>query len=209
MSAELSYQRYILKEWQYFPVTNGRCNNISLNLTLARNSTDNPIYPRQGSDFSLSVQVTPPYSLFDGVDYGSYNLSNQDDVNKMHKWVEYHKWKLKSKTYTAFTSGAKAPVLMPRAEFGILGHFNKTKKSPFETFDMGGVVSLRIMYAIRSYYALIESLATAYEDPSEVVDYYFQNERLLNNMRDLAVEEQAIDYLVGLRRHTSSSYNFV
>ena len=138
LSAELSYQRYILKEWQYFPVTNGRCNNISLNLTLARNSTDNPIYPRQGSDFSLSVQVTPPYSLFDGVDYGSYNLRNQDDVNKMHKWVEYHKWKLKSKTYTAFTSGAKAPVLMTRAEFGILGHFNKHKKSPFETFDMGG-----------------------------------------------------------------------
>jgi outer membrane protein insertion porin family len=138
LSAELSYQRYILKDWSYFPVTNGKCNNISLNLTLARNSTDNPLYPRQGSDFSLSVQVTPPYSLFDGVDYSSYNLSNQDDVNKMHRWVEYHKWKLKSKTYTAFTSGAKAPVLMTRADFGLLGHFNSHKRSPFETFDMGG-----------------------------------------------------------------------
>ncbi len=138
LSAELSYQRYILKDWNYFPVTNGKCNNISLNLTLARNSTDNPIYPHQGSDFSLSLQVTPPYSLFDGVDYGSYNLRNQDDVNKMHRWVEYHKWKFKSKTYTAFTSGSKAPVLMTRADFGLLGHFNKYKKSPFETFDMGG-----------------------------------------------------------------------
>ncbi|WP_321333634.1 outer membrane protein assembly factor BamA [uncultured Bacteroides sp.] len=138
LSAELSYQKYILKDWSYFPVTNGGCNNISLNLTLARNSSDNPIYPRQGSDFSLSVQVTPPYSLFDGVDYSSYDLTNQDDVNKMHKWVEYHKWKLKSKTYTAFTSGAKTPVLMTRVEFGLLGSFNKYKKSPFETFDMGG-----------------------------------------------------------------------
>lgn len=138
LSAELSYQRYILKDWNYFPVTNGKCNNISLSLTLARNSTDNPLYPRQGSDFSFSVQVTPPYSLFDGVDYNSYNLSNQDDVNKMHRWVEYHKWKLKSKTFTAFTSGAKAPVLMTRADFGLLGHFNSHKRSPFETFDMGG-----------------------------------------------------------------------
>ena len=138
LSAELSYQRYILKDWSYFPVTDGKCNNISLNLTLARSSTDNPLYPRQGSDFSLSVQVTPPYSLFDGVNYNSYNLSNQDDVNKMHRWVEYHKWKLKSKTYTAFTSGAKTPVLMTRADFGLLGHFNSHKRSPFETFDMGG-----------------------------------------------------------------------
>ena len=57
LSAELSYQRYILKDWQYFPVTNGKCNDLSIGLTLARASYDNPIYPRSGSDFSLSVQV--------------------------------------------------------------------------------------------------------------------------------------------------------
>jgi outer membrane protein insertion porin family len=138
LSAELSYQRYILKNWTSFPVTDGICNNISLSLTLSRNSTDNPLYPRQGSDFSFSVKVTPPYSSLDGVDYNSYNLNNQNDVNKMHRWVEYHKWSLKSKTYTAFTSGAKTPVLMTRADFGLLGHFNSNKRSPFETFSMGG-----------------------------------------------------------------------
>ena len=58
LSAELAYQRYILKDWQYFPVTNGKCNNISLNLTLARSSIDNPLFPRQGSEFSLSAQIT-------------------------------------------------------------------------------------------------------------------------------------------------------
>ncbi|MCP3895639.1 MULTISPECIES: outer membrane protein assembly factor BamA [Bacteroides] len=138
LSAELSFQRYILSDWQYFPVTNGKCNNISLNLTLARNSVDNPIFPRSGSDISLSAQLTPPYSLFDGVDYSKYDQYNQNDVNKMHKWVEYHKWKFKSKTYTALSSAVKCPVLMTRAEFGLLGHYNKYKKSPFETFDVGG-----------------------------------------------------------------------
>ena len=138
LSAELSYQRYALKNWRYFPVTNGKCNNLSINLTLARNSTDNPIYPRRGSDFSLSAQITPPYSLFDGKDYSKYDLTNQNDVNKMHKWVEYHKWKFKSKTYTAFTGGKKCPVLMTRVEFGIVGHYNKYKRSPFETFEVGG-----------------------------------------------------------------------
>ncbi len=138
LSAELSYQRYMLKDWAYFPVTNGNCNNISIAFILSRSSIDNPIFPRYGSEFALSVQLTPPYSLVDGVDYDKYNLSNQDDVNKMHRWIEYHKWKFKSKTYTPLTSGSKCLVLMSRVDFGILGHYNKNKKSPFETFDVGG-----------------------------------------------------------------------
>lgn len=138
LSAELSYQRYMLKEWYYFPVTDGNCNNLSLNLTLGRSSIDNPIFPRQGSEFSLSAQLTPPYSLFDGVNYSKYNLRDQNDVNKMHSWVEYHKWKFKSKTYTALSTAVKTPVIMTRVEYGFIGHYNKYKKSPFETFDMGG-----------------------------------------------------------------------
>ena len=145
LSAELSYQRYILKDWQYFPVTNGKCNNISLNLTLARSSIDNPLFPRQGSEFSLSAQITPPYSLFDGRDYKGYYTSTggitQDNRNKLYNWVEYHKWKFKAKTYTAlmdYQAHPKCLVLMSRIEFGLLGHYNKYKKSPFETFDVGG-----------------------------------------------------------------------
>ena len=145
LSAELAYQRYILKDWQYFPVTNGKCNNISLNLTLARSSIDNPLFPRQGSEFSLSAQITPPYSLFDGRDYKGYYTSTggitQDNRNKLYNWVEYHKWKFKAKTYTAlmdYQAHPKCLVLMSRIEFGLLGHYNKYKKSPFETFDVGG-----------------------------------------------------------------------
>ena len=137
-TAELSYQRYILSDWQYFPVTNGKCNNLSINLTLSRSSIDNPIYPRSGSEFSLSVQLTPPYSLFDGTDYSKYSTTSQDDMNKMHKWIEYHKWKFKLRTYTALSSMVKCPVLMTRIEFGLLGAYNKYKKSPFETYYVGG-----------------------------------------------------------------------
>ena len=74
LSADLSYQRYILRDWNYFLISNGSCNNIALNLALSRNSTDNPIYPRRGSEFTLSVGLTPPYSLFDNKDYK--NLAN-------------------------------------------------------------------------------------------------------------------------------------
>ena len=142
-TAALSYQRYVLKDWQYFPVTNGKSNNISLELNLSRNSVDNPLFPRYGAEFSFSVQLTPPYSMWDGVDYSKYAQSASDpnyqnDMNKKYSWVEYHKWKFKSKTYTSLTSKSKTPVLMTRIEFGLLGHYNRYKRSPFETFYMGG-----------------------------------------------------------------------
>ena len=143
LTAEATFQRYDLKSWQYFIITDGNCNNFNLSLTLSRNSIDNPIFPRRGSDFTLSVSATPPYSLWDGKDYStlardyrsaSYNKEMQDK----YRWVEYHKWKFKLRTYTALTGRNKCPVLMTRTDFGILGHYNKYKKSPFETFYMGG-----------------------------------------------------------------------
>ena len=138
-----SYQRYILRDWNYFLISNGSCNNIALNLALSRNSTDNPIYPRRGSEFTLSVGLTPPYSLFDNKDYK--NLANnyqsasyQREMQEKYKWIEYHKWKFKLRTYTALSSMVKCPVLMTRIEFGLLGAYNKYKKSPFETYYVGG-----------------------------------------------------------------------
>ena len=146
LSAELSYQRFMLKDWSYLYIklnngqymSTGNCNNLSLNLTLARNSTDNPIFPRYGSEFSASVQITPPYSLFSKKDCATYGKDNYEDAPSMYRWIEYHKWKFKAKTYTALMDIKKCPVIMTRTEFGILGHFNKHKRSPFETFYMGG-----------------------------------------------------------------------
>ncbi len=144
--AELSYQRFMLKDWSYLYImlnngqymNTGNCNSLSLNLTLSRNSTDNPIFPRRGSEFTASLQITPPYSLFSKKDYSTYGRDNYDEAASMFKWIEYHKWKFKAKTYTALMDIQKCPVIMTRAEFGILGHFNKYKRSPFETFYVGG-----------------------------------------------------------------------
>ena len=146
LSAELSFQRFILKDWSYLYIklnngeymSTGACNNLSLGFTLSRNSTDNPIFPRSGSEFTASVHFTPPYSLFSDKDYKTYGKDDYDEAASVYNWIEYHKWKFKAKTYTALTDGQMCPVIMTRTEFGLLGHYNKYKKSPFETFYMGG-----------------------------------------------------------------------
>lgn len=105
LMAELSYQRFMLKDWSYLYImlnngqymNTGNCNSLSLNLTLSRNSTDNPIFPRYGSEFSASLQITPPYSLFSKKDYSTYGKNNYDEAASMYKWIEYHKWKFKAK----------------------------------------------------------------------------------------------------------------
>lgn len=140
-STELSYQLYILKDWQYlYHNPDGTSHSITLNFNLSRNSIDNPIFTRRGSQFSLSLQLTPPYSLFDGIDYKNLDVVNsKSDRQKMNKWIEYHKWKFKAKTFTPLTTSEKHTlVLMTRAEFGFLGSYNKYKKTPFETFYVGG-----------------------------------------------------------------------
>lgn len=138
LMGEFGYQRYNLKNWSwnYFPFQTGNSNSVTLGLTLARHSTDNPIYTRLGSEFTLSVSATPPFSLIDGRDYSK--MSDRDPAK--YAWNEYHKWKLKIRTYTPLSAMTvkRTPVLATRIEYGFLGHYNKNKLTPFETFDMGG-----------------------------------------------------------------------
>ena len=134
--ATLNYQLYMMKDWDYFLVQNGNCHNINLELMLQRNSIDNPLYTRRGSQFMVSVAATPPWSLWDGKDYA--NMSDQNP-NKF-KLIEYHKWKFKAKIFSPLApmTVKRTPVLMTRVEYGFIGSYNKNKKSPFETFYMGG-----------------------------------------------------------------------
>ena len=143
LSVDLSYTRYMLKNWRYFIMSNGNANNINLGVTLSRSSTDNPLFPRRGSEFMASLSVTPPWSKWDGKDYR--NLANNpqsptysQEQQEKFRWVEYHKWKFKSKTYTALSGGQKCFVLVSRIEWGLLGSYNSYKISPFETYLMGG-----------------------------------------------------------------------
>lgn len=135
---ELSYQHYSLQNWTYFVINNGKSNDLSLSLNLARKSIDNPLYTRSGSDFSLSVQATLPYSSFDKSSDSEYeSLIKSGNYEELYKWIEYYKIKLKSKTYTPLSYNRKL-VLMTRFDLGYLGSYNKYKMSPFGSFYMGG-----------------------------------------------------------------------
>ena len=140
--AEFSYQWYYLKNWDYlYYMNNGVSNSIVVGLTLARSSIDNPLYTRRGSTFSLSVQATPPMSSFVNKDWKALYYAGTDAAKKeMYQWIEYWKIKFKSKTFTPLTDpdGQWTLVLMTRADFGLLGYYNKYVKTPFETFYVGG-----------------------------------------------------------------------
>lgn len=143
LSVQLAYTRYMLKNWRYFLLSTGNANNLNLNFSINRTSTDNQLYPRHGSEFTASVSLTPPWSKWDKKDYQNLALDPQSSTylaeqQEKYKWVEYHKWKFKAKTYTALSGGQKCFVLMTRVEFGLLGSYNRYKKSPFETYYVGG-----------------------------------------------------------------------
>lgn len=143
ISANLSFTRYVLQNWQYFLMANGSANNLNLGFTINRVSTDNQLFPRRGSEFMASLTITPPWSKWENKDY-QHLANNREsatygkELQEKYRWVEYHKWKFKAKTYTALSGGQKCFVLMTRMEFGLLGSYNKYKKSPFETYYMGG-----------------------------------------------------------------------
>ena len=148
---QLSWQTYRLQNWAYqFLFDTGISHNLSYTLSLSRTSTDQQIYPRLGSDFSFSLQLTPPYSLLRKNNHGildsdgkptkaanwrdiDYNMQSSED---RYKWIEYHKWSFKGSVYTKLVGDL---VLMARAQFGYLGYYNRNwGYSPFEGFRVGG-----------------------------------------------------------------------
>ncbi len=115
-----------------FPIGSGtgNFNNISYEIVLGRNSTNAPIYPRNGADLSLSLELTPPYSVFSDKDY------SQLDDNDKWKWIEYHKWKFKAYWYNEIIDKL---VVAVKFRFGFLGHYNADLgTTPFERFYLGG-----------------------------------------------------------------------
>jgi outer membrane protein insertion porin family len=113
--------------------TNGTYYNTSLRTVIGRNSVDNPLYSRSGSEFSLALKITPPFSLLTGKDYSSDKMTNAEK----YRWIEYHKWIFKGQMYSTLSSDSKL-VLRTGFEMGFLGYFNKNVQSPFEGFIVGG-----------------------------------------------------------------------
>ncbi len=137
-STAINYQGIALNNWtsglfrtdEGVIVSEGFFNNFSITQTISRSSIDNPLFPQQGSVFSLSVQFTPPYSLFSSKDYPDL------PVQERYRWLEYHKWRFKAEWYTAIVGKLTLKV---GAKVGMLGSYSKkTGISPFERFQLGG-----------------------------------------------------------------------
>ncbi|MCB2378821.1 outer membrane protein assembly factor BamA [Hymenobacter sp. BT635] len=127
LSNSLSVSQYKLKNYPYiqgFANGTGNAANITFNTTLSRNSIDNPTYTRRGSSLALSVNLTPPYSIFKGA---------HPNVNE---WVEFHKWMFDASWFTPIVGKL---VLNTRAHFGFIGTYNSSREiGPFERFKLGG-----------------------------------------------------------------------
>lgn len=130
---EAQYRRYGLSNWDYFIMKNGNANEFSVKVAFGRSTINQPIYPREGSEFSVTITATPPVSLWDGKNYADETLSDQS----RYKWIEYHRWQLRGRWFQSLTRDSKL-VLMAHAEMGYLGHYNKDKVSPFQRFEVGG-----------------------------------------------------------------------
>ncbi|MDA3931057.1 MAG: outer membrane protein assembly factor BamA [Prolixibacteraceae bacterium] len=130
---EVSLQHYNLKDWYYYFLTSGDINDFSFKTSFSRNSIDNPLYSRRGSSFSLTAEITPPYSLLNGKDYSDVDMANKEKYN----FLEYHKWTFNAKWFTPLDKADKL-VLHTKYEFGLLGYYNVNRKSPLEGFKVGG-----------------------------------------------------------------------
>jgi outer membrane protein insertion porin family len=145
---EASYQRYKLNNYdsRSFIISNGTSNNFNFTTAFGRNSVDQPLYPRSGSNVSLTLSLTPPYSMFKEKDFWLLNedekaglddtdIAQQQEENR-YNFIEYHKWKFKSEWYTQIVNKL---VLNPNLEFGYLGNYSENLgDSPFESFQLGG-----------------------------------------------------------------------
>jgi outer membrane protein insertion porin family len=132
-----SYMRYTLQDYAFFEdFRNGISNNFNLKFTLARSSIDQPLFPRSGSSFMASMQVTPPWSLMGGG-------KTYETTQERYEWIEFHKWRFTGETYVPLgrPHGAEKNhqfVLKLAAKFGYLGRYNPDLEiSPFERFQVG------------------------------------------------------------------------
>jgi outer membrane protein insertion porin family len=142
MYSHLSYNYYDLTNYNnvFDGISTVFANDLNLGVNISRNSIDQPIYPKQGSNFVFSGQFTPPYSLLNGKDYN--NLS----IGERYRYIEYQKYKITAEWFTQLTNKKAAEgkearnlVLRTKVGYGFLGYYNKNVGySPFERFYMGG-----------------------------------------------------------------------
>ena len=138
-SATLNLQQLNLNNWTRgdFRVdggdelTDGKFYNFNIRQTLARTTVVDPIYPKTGSKVSLTLQLTPPYSIFN-----RDRQYSDEPASERFKFLEYHKWRFDAEWYTQIVGNL---VLLTSAKIGMLGLYNEDiGLSPFERFVLGG-----------------------------------------------------------------------
>ena len=146
----ISLKKYLVDQYSFGNFDDGTFYNMSYSFVLGRNSVDQPTFPRKGSNMKLSIQLTPPYSVLDGID--NYSESEIQDLNT---WVEYHKWNFGANW---FNSLADKLVLKTNLEYGLIGKYSDNKElTQFERFYVGGdglsgyAVDGREVIALRGY----------------------------------------------------------
>jgi outer membrane protein insertion porin family len=202
MYNEVTLQRYDLVNYNSeFSFSNGISNNLNFRHVISRNSVDQPIYPRSGSSISLSVQWTPPFSLFSNKDYSK--LTDQEK----YKWVEYHKWKFDASWYLNIFAKL---VLNTKVQFGYLGQYNKELGiTPFERFYIGGDGLGNYNLLGREYVAL-----RGYDNSSLTAENYKEkggtifNKYVFELRYPLSLNPQATIYALGFAEAGNSWLRF-
>jgi outer membrane protein insertion porin family len=218
LSIGLNYTRYKLSNYAIDPTNlpgfdNGIVNNINLRLALQRSSVDQPLFPRTGSTFLLSLQITPPYSLFDPAIVNKANPYN---------FVEYHKWRFNGEWYVPLgkphgEDRNKQFVLKAAAKYGFLGRFNQDLKiSPFERFQVGDA-GLSNQFALLGYDIIAHRGYPVYDnsDPKvnpdrQTASQYFTifNKYTLEMRYPLSLNPSSTIYALGFFEAANGWYSF-
>ncbi len=178
LSMGINYTRYKLSNYAIDPTNlpgfdNGLVNNLNFRIALQRSSVDQPLFPRSGSTFLLSLQITPPYSLFDK------GIKTSDNP---YKFIEYHKWRFNGEWYVPLgkphgEERNKQFVLKASAKYGFLGRFNPDLKiSPFERFQVGDA-GLSNQFALLGYDIIAHRGYPVYDNSNPKINPDQQNAR--------------------------------
>lgn len=202
LSQSVSYQRYDMDNYGIITslsYDDGSANNVAYSISLSRNSSGpNPIFPTSGSEVSLGLKLTPPFSLLNGKDYTS--LTDQEKYN----WLEYYKTTFKSNWYTPIWEKL---TLRANAEFGFLGYYNKDLGySPFEGYVLGGDGLAQYRYdgsetiGLRGYE---NGSIASYNDPAVIYNKYSLEARY-----PITLKPAASIYVMGFLEAGNATYNF-
>ena len=216
LSMGLNFARYTLKNYYIDRVNlpgfnNGYSHNLSFKVALQRSSIDQPMFPRSGSNFLLSLQFTPPYSLFDN------SISKQSNP---YKWVEYYKTRFNTEFYIPLTKPVgedhKQLVLKAAAKFGFLGRYNSALNiSPFERFQVGDA-GLTNQFALLGYDIISQRGYPVYQtsDPkinpeASGASQYFTifNKYVLEVRYPLSLNPSSTIYALGFLEAANGWYN--